>query len=85
MTQRLLSGRSAGFIDFSGEFTEEENAYIAAVFAKFNNELNVPQACSEYISVILEENEKQTAAQLAEKSPEEIQKYFDDMMKAKKK
>ncbi|MBQ2604548.1 MAG: DNA primase [Clostridia bacterium] len=85
LTQRLLSGRSAGFIDFSGEFTEEENAYIAAVFAKFNNELNVPQACSEYISVILEENEKQTAAQLAEKSPEEIQKYFDDMMKAKKK
>ena len=84
LTERILSGKSANFVDFSGEFTKDENAYIASVFARFSNELNVPQAVDEYISVILEENEKKSAAQLAELSPEDIQKYFDEM-KAKKK
>ena len=84
LTERILSGKSANFVDFSGEFTKDENAYIASVFARFSNELNVPQAVDEYISVILEENEKKSAAQLAELSPEDIQKYFDEM-KARKK
>ena len=84
MTERILSGKSANFVDFSGEFTKDENAYIASVFARFSNELNVPQAVDEYISVILEENEKKSAAQLAELPPEDIQKYFDEM-KARKK
>ena len=84
LTERILSGKSANFVDFSGEFTKDENAYIASVFARFSNELNVPQAVDEYISVILEENEKKSAAQLAELPPEDIQKYFDEM-KARKK
>ena len=69
LTERILSGKSANFVDFSGEFTKDENAYIASVFARFSNELNVPQAVDEYISVILEENEKKSAAQLAELPP----------------
>ena len=84
LTERILSGKSANFVDFSGEFTKDENAYIASVFARFSNELNVPKAVDEYISVILEENEKKSAAQLAELPPEDIQKYFDEM-KARRK
>ena len=85
VTERILNGRNAAFIDISGEFNEEENARIALILASDIVETNSPQSCQEYVDIILEEGEKRAADEVASGSPEEIQAYFDKMREGKKK
>lgn len=85
ITQRILSGASAMLIDISSEFSPEENSRIAAILAKHNVETATPQACREYVSIILEEGEKRSAKEIASESDEDIQAYFNMLKEQQKK
>lgn len=85
ITQRILNGASAMLIDISSEFSPEENSRIAAILAKHNVETATPQACKEYVSIILEEGGKRSAKEIANESDEDIQAYFNMLKEQQKK
>ncbi len=81
LTDRVLSGRNISMIDISGEFNEEENSRIASVLAKNIVEMNSPEACKEYVDIILSEGNKHSAGEIAQQSDEDIQAYFNSLKK----
>ena len=84
LTDRVMNGRNATFVDISGEFSEEENSRIAYMLANNIVETNSPESCREYVDIILSEGEKHSAEEIAQQSPEDIQAYFDKLKSDKK-
>lgn len=84
LLERVKDSRSISLMDISGEFSNDEISSIASILTARPRENNPKRAVSEYIDILLEENEKMTPEQVASASDEEIMEQMKKLKERKK-
>lgn len=79
VTDRLLENRSAGLTELTQELTTDECARLAALLARYTKEVSGKAALSEYINVILSENDKKAARKAVSGDVQAIQEYIQKL------
>ena len=81
---RIKEGKSAGIADFNEIFSVDEVSYVAGMLAKSDGLAAAPSDAKEYISVILQEKEKQMLGSAASAPAEKIEDYLKKLRQQKK-
>ncbi|MBE6823503.1 MAG: DNA primase [Ruminococcaceae bacterium] len=81
---RIIDGKAVSLTDISENFSMEEIAAIAKIFAKFHTVAVTDRDAQEYIQVILQENAKRNIENVASAPAQDIQSYLRELKQQKK-
>ncbi len=81
---RIIDGKAVSLTDISENFSMDEMAVIARIFAKFHSVTVTERDAEEYIQVITQENARRNIQNVATAPTQDIQSYLQELKQQKK-